>query len=214
MKILCEISGGYDSAAATLKAKEMFPKAEFYGIIFNYGQIPFEKEYSKALAFCEEENIILKVVTIQNLFSSGTVTGGDTKEEIGIAKIYTPFRNGVFLSCAISYAETIDASYIISGSKGLNDDGKPYSFRDSVLPFYELMNAVVKYAVYKNIEILPILTYHRNTKMTKYEVFDYLLHKGYSLDAFWNCFNSTETQCGICNNCKELKEYTNERFNN
>lgn len=204
MKILCEISGGFDSAAAALKAKEKFPHAKFYGIMFKYGQLPFYKEHEKAINFCKRENIDLKIIEINNLFDSGTTKGKDTATKEGISKIYTPFRNGVFLSCAVSYAESIHASYIISGSKGLNDDGKPYSFRDSVLPFYVLMSAVVNYSVYDDIKILPILTQNRNQKMTKQEVFEYLYKKGYKYDDFWNCFNSNETRCGYCNNCVEL----------
>ena len=206
MKILIEISGGFDSGAAALKSKEMFLDSEFYGFMVNYGQIPFEIEYKKAKEFCKRENIKLKVIEIKNLFDSGTVKGNDNKDENGIANIYTPFRNGVILSSAISYAENIGAEYIITGSKGLNDDGGPYSFKDSLLPFYELMNAVVNYAVYKKIKILPILTYKRNIKMTKKEVYKYLNDKGYGINDFWNCFNSNEKICGVCNNCIELNK--------
>lgn len=204
-KILCEVSGGYDSAAALLKTKEMFPDAEIHGFMVQYGQIPESIEEEKALKFCEKENVKLKIVKIYDLFTTGTVTGKDSADTTGVAKIYTPLRNLVIISMAASYAESIGAELIVTGSKGLNDDGKPYSFKDSVLPFYELMNGVLNYTAYKDIKIFPILMHHRNIKMTKREVFEYLSSKGYKMDDFWNCFNSAVEKCGLCNNCIELE---------
>ncbi len=213
MKIVCEISGGADSMAAVLKTKEMFPRAKLYGIMFKYGQKPFKIEHKKAEEFCKKEKISLKVVEIKKLFTKGTITGEGKAETKGVANIYTPLRNLVFSACAASYAENIGASYIISGSKGLNDDGKPYSFRDSILPFYEIFNCVVNFAAYKPIKILPILTYQRNNKMSKREVYEYLNKKGYGPTSFWNCFNKGPKQCGKCNNCVEF-EQLNHVFTN
>jgi len=211
MKIVCEISGGADSMMAALKTKEMFPRAKVYGIMFEYGQAPFKIEYKKARAFCRSEHIPLKVVNIKNLFIKGVTKGEGKADTKGIAKVYTPLRNLVFGACAASYAENIGASYIISGSKGLNDDGKPYSFKDSILPFYEIFNCLVNFAAYKPIKVLPILTYHRNTKMTKAEVYDYLESKGYGEKDYWNCFNKGPKRCGKCNNCVEYEKYAEDR---
>lgn len=204
MKIVVEQSGGADSMVAALEAKRLFPDAKLYGFMVNYGQAPFSIEYEKAKAFCEKNFIELKIITIKDLFSEGTVKGEESAEETGIAKIYTPLRNLVIGACAASYAESIGAELIISGSKGLNDDGKPYSFRDSLLPFYELMTAVLNYASYKSIKMMPILTHHKNSKMSKLEVYKYLEDNSYGIDDFWNCFNAGPERCHKCNNCKEL----------
>jgi 7-cyano-7-deazaguanine synthase len=204
MKIVSEISGGADSMVSTLMAKEMFPKAKIYGIMINYGQLPFDIEYDKAEKFCKREDIKLKVVEVKNLFTSGTITGEKNADKVGVAKIYTPLRNYVIIAIASSYAESLGAKYIITGSKGLNDDGKPYSFRDSLLPFYELNNAVLNYTSYKSIKILPILMYKRNNKMSKRDVYQYLNDYGYTINDFWNCFNTGHKRCGYCNNCIEL----------
>lgn len=213
MKIVVEISGGADSMAAALKTKEMFPTAELHGFMVNYGQLPFSIEVEKAKLFCEKENIQLQIVEIKNLFTSGTVNGENKASKDGVADIYTPLRNLVIISAAASYAEKIGAEYIITGSKGLNDDGEPYSFRDSLLPFYELMNGVLNYTAYKPIKILPILMYHRRNKMTKKEVYEYIHDKGYGINDFWNCFNIGHQRCGFCNNCIELNKYEEEIFN-
>ena len=203
MRIVVEISGGADSMYAALLTKETYPEAEVHGLMVCYGQAPFQKEFIKAKQFCDRENIFLKLVEIKNLFSQGTTVGEEKADESGIAKIYTPLRNLVIGSCAASYAESIGAEMVIVGSKGLNDDGKPYSFRDSILPFYTLLDGVVKFAAYKPITINPILMKDRNVKMTKKEVYKGLLDRGYMWDSFWNCFNNGDEPCGNCNNCAE-----------
>jgi 7-cyano-7-deazaguanine synthase len=207
-KIICEISGGADSFLSALYAKDKYPEAEFYGIIFNYGQKPFEKEYECAMLFCQKENIPLKVVTIGNLFDKGTVVGESEAATSGIANIYTPLRNLVFLGCASSYAESIGAERIISGSKTLSVDSGAYSFKDSTLPFYKMFEAMLTYVAYNPIKVEMILGEGRQNKMTKKDVYVQLMERGYSWESFWNCFNDIE--CGKCNNCVERNELKDE----
>ena len=209
-KILIEISGGADSMLAALYAIDEFRGAEFHGIILEYGQIPFELEYARALNFCQKNNIELHRVQIRDLFKSGTVLG-ETEFQTGISDIYTPLRNLVIGSCAASLAETIDADTIVVGSKTLNLDQRSHSFPDSTLGFYVLFNSLMSY-LHGGIKFYPILMKNRNVKMTKFEVFDELISRGYTLESFWNCFNSNFEMCNNCNNCNELNEYKKLNF--
>lgn len=207
MRILCQVSGGYDSALSLLIAKEKFPEAVIFGIIIDYGQLPFKKEYELAKKFCLRNNVMLKCVEVKNLFSLGAVSGECLDDDsTKLSSIYSPLRNLVMGACTASYAEKISAEIIIVGSKGLNYDASPFSFKDSTLPFYVLLNSLISYASYSKIEILPILMFNRNIKMTKKEVFVALNKRGYSMSDFWNCFNSSEENCGECHNCLEKKE--------
>lgn len=199
-KIVCEISGGYDSAYSAILAKKKYGDYEFHGVIVNYGQLTYNREFEISKKFCENEKIKLHEINIKNLFFSGTVLG--EKNNNG-NDIYTPLRNLVILGCVASYTETISGEVIIVGSKGLNVDDNPYSFKDSVLPFYTLFQSTLNYLTDNKIKIDPILMNNRNNKMTKKEVYDGLLENGYDINYFWNCFNSSTTPCGVCNNCKE-----------
>ena len=204
MKIVCEISGGADSMLSTLYAKEKYPEAELYGFIVDYGQLQYNIEEKKTYEFCKRNNIPLKTVSVRKLFSKGTVTVNTEKDEEDVALVYTPLRNLVLLSMAASYAENIGAEKIITGSKTLSIDPKdPYSFKDSTLPFYKIFEAMLSYVSYENIKVEMILGEGRNNKMTKKEVYQELLDRGYTWNDFWNCFNSQIEECGYCNNCKE-----------
>lgn len=211
-RILCEISGGADSFLSTLYAMRKYPDAEFHGIFVDYGQAPLDIEYEKASEFCIKNSIKLHRIEIRGLFQTGTITGekAPTTEVNTVASVYTPLRNLVIGACASSLAEQLKADEIIVGSKGLNKDGKPYSFGDSVVPFYVLLENVVNFAGYHPIKVNPILTEGRNIKMTKKEVYDELAYLGYTRDDFWNCFNAGPEPCGKCNNCIEYNELMTE----
>jgi len=211
-KILMEISGGADSMLSALMAIEKYSTsegAEFHGLLVDYNQVPFSIEKQKAEAFCERYNIKLHIVKIQDLFATGAVLG---EHEVGeVSDVYTPLRNFVIGAIAASLAERLGASVIVSGSKTLNLDGTPWSFTDSTLGFYLHMDAMLNYLTHGKIKTDPILMENRNTKMTKFEVYDALQRYGLSIDDMWNCFNSATEKCGVCNNCKTLNDYINAR---
>lgn len=209
-KIVIEISGGADSMLAALKAIDKYGlDSEYHGIFLDYGQVPLKIEVEKAQVFCNKLNIKLHIVRLHNLFTTGAVVG---EYDIGeLSDIYTPLRNFVIGALASSLAERIGASVIVSGSKTLNLDGTPWAFTDSTLGFYLHMDAMLNYLTHGKIKTDPILMENRNTKMTKWEVYDELKGYGFALDDMWNCFNSDTEKCGYCNNCKTLNEYINAR---
>ena len=209
-KIVIEISGGADSMLAACMAIEKYGAyCEYHGVFLDYGQLPGDTELKKANDFCHRYGIQLHVIQLHGLFTTGAVNG---EHEVGeISDVYTPLRNFVIGSVAASLAERLGASVIVSGSKTLNLDGTPWSFTDSTLGFYLHMDEMLNYLTRGQIKTDPILMENRNTKMTKFEVYDGLLKRGIDLTDMWNCFNSSTEPCGHCNNCKTLNEYKNAR---
>lgn len=211
MIILIEISGGADSACALLYALKKYRNSVFYGIFYDHEQLSRNMEVEKAKKLCKRFGINLKIVVIKGLFNQGTIIGESIPSIDNIADIYTPQRNLVLLACSASYAESIHADVIVTGSKGLNDDNKPYTFRDSCVPFYRLMEGVLNYTFKnKHIEINPILTEGRNVKMSKKEVYKYLLENSIGWNDIWSCFNEGPLECGYCNNCIEKEKIKRE----
>ncbi len=182
---------------------------EYHGVFLNYGQVPLNIEWKKARAFCDRMGITLHEIVSRGLFTTGTVNGEHNVGEV--SDVYTPLRNLVIGAIAASLAERLGASVIVSGSKTLNLDGTPWSFTDSTLGFYLHMDAMLNYLTHGKIKTDPILMENRNTKMTKWEVYDELKAYGFTIDDMWNCFNSDTEKCGHCNNCKTLNEYINAR---
>jgi 7-cyano-7-deazaguanine synthase len=222
MKIVAEFSGGADSTAAVILAKKKYPNAKIYGIFIDYEQKYAYQECMSALELARKLGIWLKTVKAYNLFT-------ENKKIRGISNVYTPLRNMLLLSIAASYAESIGAKMILTGSKGLvKIEGDPYSYYDSTVPFYKMMEAVINYCKEVKVPpiiVNPILTTNRTEKMSKKEVYKLLLENGIKKEDTWSCFTPessvTFNECGHCHNCKiknkiftELEWENNERSNN
>jgi len=205
VKIVCEFSGGADSILATILTKQKYPNDEIIGVFVNYNQVYVNQEWSRAFKASLELEIKIKYIKIKNVWEDSMLEG-ETEES---KDVYTPCRNLVILGCVIAYADSINAGIIITGSKGLSkveDDN--YSYYDSTLPFYKLMEGVWNYTTEnkRKVEIIPILAEGRTIKMSKEEVYRKLLENGFEYDDTWSCFKGESEECGICHNCKIKKE--------
>jgi 7-cyano-7-deazaguanine synthase len=160
------------------------------------------QELAMAKHLVNKLNILpLKIVKIDNLFTMKI-------EFNGLSKVYTPLRNMLILSTAASYANMLGADTILVGSKGMvKVEGDPYSYYDSTVPFYTLMENVINYCnenKEKPIKVVPILTENRTNKMTKLEVYRILGTRRIYKNETWSCFTPTKEglECGKCHNCK------------
>ena len=90
---------------------------------------------------------------------------------------------------ALNYAAGVGAEVVASGSKGLayvpDDD---YSYTDSTVAFYLMMQGIADYLQVHNVKIRQVLAEGRHNKMTKQEVFEELKAKGITKDDIFNCF--------------------------
>jgi len=150
---------------------------------------------------------------VRGLFDKGLTNDMEDKmsvEKSGLSSVYTPLRNFVIGSMAASYAESVGAEMIIVGSKSLEKDhNDPYSYNDSIKPFYTRLEEVVNFASESDsyIEVNPILASKRKSKMTKKDVFAELLNYGFDEDDTISCFYPKEgLECGECNNCIEKQK--------
>ncbi len=219
MRVLCELSGGADSTLAAIMAKNKYPKAEFFSLFVNYNQ----KAVSLEVRASQDIHRMLgwpisswKSVGIYDLFDGpliNTVSGDVDKVWNNLAAAYLPLRNLVIGAIAVSWADAIKADVIISGSKGLvKIETDPYSFKDSTVPFYVLMEAVANYAKESGrVSIEPILAENRNTKMTKKEVYRQLRSMGFTYTDTVSCFTPVgNAVCGKCKNCVEKRRLWDE----
>jgi 7-cyano-7-deazaguanine synthase len=203
MKVVVELSGGADSALAAVYAVRKYIGATFYGFFVDYGQ-----EYAN-----QERETSEKIAT-QLLFKYG----GWNWTEVSVSKFwknsssavveYVPLRNLVLTSLAISYAQSIGAEVVVTGSKTLVvDSNDPYSFRDSSLEFYQrleklAMSATEVQSGVRLVFVEPLLAMNRESKMTKEQVYKELAEVG--ITNTWSCYHPKGMQeCGECRNCKE-----------
>ena len=129
-KIVITLSGGMDSSVLLYKAAEEYE--EVHTVTFNYGQ-----RHDKELEAAEKQllnakhdfpnvlftNKVLDVKYIKDIADTSSLTNNnietpDVKEVMGEAqpKSYVPFRNLMFLSILLSYAEKMKADKVWYGA--------------------------------------------------------------------------------------------------
>jgi 7-cyano-7-deazaguanine synthase len=105
---------------------------------------------------------------------------------------YVPGRNTIFLSFAVSYAESIGAKSIFIGANAIDYSGYPDCRPKYISAWNKVSNALGA-----DIKIeAPLL------KMTKAQIIKYgrKLHVPYQLT--WSCYAGGEKPCGKCDSCR------------
>jgi 7-cyano-7-deazaguanine synthase len=127
-------SGGLDSTTALYWAKRKFD--EVYAITFYYGQRhSLEVEMAKITAKNAgvKEHLLFEVdlskigasaLTDKNIEVPETKSVEEIKER-GIPVTYVPFRNGVFISIAAAYAESLGTTHLVGGWNAVDYSGYP-----------------------------------------------------------------------------------------
>ena len=195
------LSGGIDST--TLLAKLSMEGKRVFAISFDYGQRNLiELQYAKANAL--KYNVVEhKTITIDNsafrVKSSLTnhcmpVTKYSPAEE-GVIREYVPSRNLIFLSYALSYAETIGCNSLYVGFN--KDDSK--HFPDCTSAFVEQINLLTSLTGTMGGELkvyAPFIYY------TKGEIIKMARDLNVEIGDTISCYNPNgASECGKCYSC-------------
>ena len=204
-KAIVLLSGGLDSATSTAIALEMgfTPHA----LTFTYGQKhDIEVEFAKGIVdFFDIKNHT--VVNIPSeIFNSALVKGSDKEVPKGrdfdsseIPDTYVPGRNILFLSYALSLAESISARSIFIGANDVDYSGYP-DCRPDFFNAYEVMaNLGTKAGVSGDKFIFEVPLLHMN----KAEIIKKGVSLGVDYSLTHSCYDPVEKDysCGVCDSC-------------
>jgi len=201
-KVLVVYSGGLDSTALLYKCISEFDEIE--AINFNYGSKHNSSERKAAEKICEMAGIKLTKVElpfINELFKSDLLqSGGDIPEghyeAENMKSTVVPFRNGIMLSIAAGYGESIGASMIAIANHG----GDHHIYKDCRLSFIDSMRDATVKGTDNEIGI-----YSPFVNINKAEVVTEGLKYGAPLELTWSCYKGGEVQCGRCSTDMERK---------
>lgn len=195
-KAVCIMSGGLDSVVATYVAKD--EGYEIYTLFFDYGQKALTKERESFERFvselkCKES----KQISIPLWKEIGGTYLLSTAPEItpeNESLEYVPFRNAMFISYGVAWAEALNAQAIFFGST-LGAVNCP----DNTPQFFNALQNVINFGTKKGSSIkieLPLL------KLTKTEVVELGQKLGVNMELTWSCLYSDVQPCHICSNCR------------
>ncbi len=204
-KAVVLLSGGLDSSTTLAIANERYDK--LHGLTFLYGQ-KHEKEIKSAKNLGDHYSLVehkFLDVPLSEIGKSSLLEGGeeipDQEEgEIGdeIPSTYVPARNIIFLSYALSYAESIDAEAIFIGATARDYSGYP----DCRPEFYDAFEKMAEKGTKKGVEGEPISIRYPLIDMTKSDIVKKADELDVPLDLTWSCYRGGEKACGRCDSCK------------
>jgi len=111
---------------------------------------------------------------------------------------YVPFRNAVFLSMAVGYAEAIGAEKIYIGVNALDYSGYP----DRRPQFIRAFQETVTLGAAASINGLPIQIETPLISLTKADIVRLGIKNKAPLHLTTSCYKGGEKACGVCDSCR------------
>lgn len=212
MKALVLSSGGVDSTTCIGIAVDKYGKDNVITASLYYGQ-KHDKELECARKIAEyygvrhiEEDIsnIMKYASnVCSLVKGGKEIQHTTYEEQikandeGRVDTYVPFRNGLLLSIATAYADSLFSGEQVEIYYGAHaDDAAGNAYADCSPEFANAINKAINIGTYGKISVVrPLININKAQVVKK----GLELKVPYKLT--WSCYEGKEKQCGKCATC-------------
>jgi 7-cyano-7-deazaguanine synthase len=201
---LVVLSGGIDSTTCLAIACNKWGISDVRAISFDYGQKHNRTELHAAREIARFYSIDHQVVKLHTGIGGLTDPTADIPNKSyadieGVSPTYVPFRNGLMISQAVSFANAANLAEVYFGAHA--DDASGDAYPDCTLEFVGAMSAAVHRGTYGRTRLVaPLIT------LEKWEIIQkgYLLCTPYELT--WSCYRGEHKQCGTCPTCIARKE--------
>jgi 7-cyano-7-deazaguanine synthase len=202
-KAIVLLSGGLDSATVLAFARKKHKKV--YALTLDYGQ-RHKKESnaaSKLAKYFRAEHQILQLSmpwkgsALLDKKIPIPINRSPNKMKKGIPITYVPARNTLFLSYALSWAETIGARNIYLGANVLDYSGYP----DCRPQFLKAMERVFTLGTKQGVQGKGIRIQAPLVRLSKSQIIRLgeKLRVPYKLT--WSCYAGRKRPCGKCDSC-------------
>jgi len=198
-KCVVVLSGGADSSTVAFWAKKR--GYDVYGLSYKYGQIA-AKEVKHARLIAQKLRVSLRVIDLSSLKEIYVGVTSLCDESIQMTQsfsepIIVPFRNAIFLSIAVAYAVSIDATKIFYGAQGSDQPFYP----DCRKEFYKSFETSARLGTGKGIIIeAPFSNVPKSTIIRRGS------ELGVPFDLTWSCYLDGPKHCGKCESCVNRKK--------
>ncbi|MDR3195682.1 MAG: 7-cyano-7-deazaguanine synthase QueC [Endomicrobium sp.] len=194
-KAVILFSGGVDSTTVLYYAINKGYKCSC--LLFDYDQ-RHKKEIKSALKIAKVVKAEHSIVKIFLPWSNDVLTNKDKKVPVhkilpkSVPPTYVPGRNALFLSYALSYAQSIKAEAIFIGVNAVDFSNYP----DCTANFIKAYNGVLKALNTKIAVQTPLL------KMNKAQIVKLGMKLNVPYEHTWTCYNGYSKPCMECDSCK------------
>ena len=202
-EVVVLLSGGMDSVTALYHAasehKAVATISFDYGSKHNAKEIPFAAWHSERLGVQHE---VVNLGFVDRLFESNLLKSGGKipdghYEEESMKQTVVPFRNGIMLSIAAGFAESIKATGVVIAAHAGDHAIYPDCREDFMAPMAQAIQA----GTYAEVEILrPFIG------MDKAGIAARGHSLGVDFSKTWSCYKGGDRHCGTCGTCVERIE--------
>lgn len=202
-RVVVLVSGGMDSVSALYHAAREHEVTA--GISFDYGSKHNHREIPFAAWHCEHLGVAhqtIKLDFVNDLFKSDLLqSGGDIPEghyeESNMKATVVPFRNGIMLSIAAGFAESLEAEGLVIAAHS----GDHAIYPDCREDFMKAMGDAIQSGTYLDLELMrPFID------MRKEDIASRGHELGIDFAQTWSCYKGREIHCGKCGTCVERRE--------
>lgn len=218
MKALVLSSGGIDSTTCVGIAVDKYGKENVITASLYYGQ-KHDKELEcarKVANYYQVQHIEEDISNVMKYAKDVCTLMKGSKEDIqhssyaeqiakngeGRVSTYVPFRNGLLLSIAAAYADSLFPGEEVEIYYGAHaDDAAGNAYADCSPEFADAMDEAIRIGTYGKIHVArPLIS------MNKAEVVKTGLELKVPYELTWSCYEGGEKQCGTCGTCIDRKK--------
>ena len=180
-------------------------------LTFNYGQKAAPCEVKNAKKICSHFELPHKVIDL-NWLSEITKTSlvnnafnipkgreieiDNFEKSISTADhVWVPNRNGVFLSIAAAFADSLKADWVVPG---FNQE-EAATFPDNSSDYIKSLTESFSFSTSNQVEVQCF-----TDRMEKVEIYKLALELKVPLEFLWPCYESGESHCGECESCQRF----------
>ena len=199
------LSGGLDS---TVNLKCALDSGSAMALTFDYGQRAAKREKEAAAAMCARYDIphqIIRLPWLARITDNALVDKNKSLPRPKIdrldapraakqnaASVWVPNRNGIFLSIAAAFAESLGANRIVAGFNA----EEAATFPDNSLDFLRVFNRTLRFSTRARVRVKSYTIRKRKAGILRLG-----LHIHAPLDLIWCCYDGKRAMCGTCESC-------------
>ena len=200
-KAIVLLSGGLDSATILYyaKAKGFTP----YCLIFDYGQ-RHRKEIQRAKRIAKHARCRYQLMKITLPWQGSSLLNRrmrlPQRPKVNIKEIpstYVPARNIIFLSFAVSFAESVGAKAVFIGANAIDYSGYP----DCRPEFFKAYQSMLTKGSKTGIEGKTVRIHAPLVHKTKAQIIRMGIKLKVPYHLTWSCYQGGRRPCGKCDSC-------------
>lgn len=216
-KAVVLLSGGIDSTTCLALAVKKYSRENIIALSLYYGQ-KHDKELKSASDIANYYNVKIIQEDISNIMkyaknvctlvkNGNDIQDGTYSEQIknnsqGRVNTYVPFRNGLLLSIATSYADSLFPNEYVDIIYGAHkDDACNNAYADCSEEFAYAMNKAINIGTYGKIKL-----YRPFIDKNKAEIVKEGTKLNVPYDLTWSCYKGGKNHCGVCATCLDRKK--------